>query len=90
MVGSDAVHVDGLLGHAAEEVASADDDADLAAKGVSGCDLFGYFVNKDCIDAEAAARSQGFSGELEEDSLVHIRLKYRMAAAWGSGPICDQ
>lgn len=29
LVGGDAVHVFGLLGHAAEEVAAADDDRDL-------------------------------------------------------------
>jgi hypothetical protein len=72
MVGGDAVHVDGLLGDAAEEVASSDDDADLAAKGVNGGYLGGYFVNEDGINTEAAACSQGFSRDLEEDSFVHV------------------
>ena len=31
VIGGDAVHVDGLLGYSAEEVASSDDDADLNA-----------------------------------------------------------
>ncbi len=73
VVGGDAVHVDGLLGDAAEEVATADDDADLAAEGVDGGDLGGDFVDEDGVDAEAGARGEGFSGELEEDSFVHVR-----------------
>ena len=77
VVGGDAVHVDGLLGDAAEEVSSADDDADLAAEGVDGGDLCGYFVNENGVDAETFACSQGFSGEFEEDSFVHVRTKYR-------------
>jgi hypothetical protein len=82
MVGGDAIHINGLLGYATEKVASADDDADLAAQSVNGCDLFGYFVDEDGVDAEAAARGKGFSGELEEDSLVHVSFKYRMAEVW--------
>jgi hypothetical protein len=75
---SDAVHVDGLLGDAAEEVSASDDDADLAAEGVDGGDLRGYFMDEDGVDTEAAAGGQGFTGELEEDSFVHVRVKYRM------------
>jgi hypothetical protein len=68
VVGGDAVHVDGLLGDAAEEVAAADDDADLAAEGVDGGDLGGYFVMK-MRRCRSRACGQGFSGELEEDAL---------------------
>jgi hypothetical protein len=35
-------------------------------------------VDEDRIDAEAGACCEGFSGELEEDSFVHVRTKYRM------------
>ena len=79
MIGGYAIHVDGLLGDAAEEVASADDDGDLAAEGVDVGDLFGYFVDEDCVDAEAGTCGQSFARELEEDSFVHVRFKYRMA-----------
>jgi len=78
VVGGDAVHVDGLLGYAAEEVASSDDDAYLAAKGVDGGDFGGDFMDEDGVDAEALAGGQGFSRDLEEDSFVHVRTKYRM------------
>src|SRR5260370_42067186 len=72
------MHVGGLLGDAAEEVASSDNDADLAAKCVDGGDFGGDFVDEDGVDAEALARGQGFSRDLEEDSFVHVRTKYRM------------
>jgi hypothetical protein len=78
VVGGDAVHVDGLLGYAAEEVASTDDDADLAAEGVYGGDLGGYFMDEDRVDAESGAGCEGFSAELEEDSFVHVWSQYRM------------
>ena len=61
MVGGDAVHVDGLLGDTAEEIASSDDDADLAAEGVDGGDFCCNFVDEDGIDAETFACGQGFS-----------------------------
>ena len=44
----------------------------------TAANLCGYFVNEDGIDAETCACGEGFSGELEEDSLVHVRSKYRM------------
>src|ERR1700722_11854707 len=78
VVCGDAVHVDGLLGYSAKEVAASDDDANLAAESVNGCNLLGYFVDKDCVDAKTAACGQCFARELEEDSFVHVRTKYRM------------
>jgi hypothetical protein len=39
-------------------------------------------VDEDGIDAEPGAGGEGLSGELEEDSFVHVRLKYRMGEAW--------
>jgi hypothetical protein len=61
VVGCDAIHVDGLLGNSAEEVSSSDDDPDLAAEGMGGCNLFGYFVDKYGVNPEATAGRQGFS-----------------------------
>jgi hypothetical protein len=40
-------------------------------------DLFGYFVNEDGVDAETGAGGQSFAGELEENSFVHVSIKYR-------------
>jgi predicted cupin superfamily sugar epimerase len=77
MVGGDAIHIDGLLSDAAKEVSSADDDGDLAAERVNIRDLLGYFVDEDGIDAKTRAGGQGFARELEENSLVHVRIKYR-------------
>jgi hypothetical protein len=37
-------------------------------------------VDEDGVDAEALACGQGFSRDLEEDSFVHVRTKYRMRA----------
>ena len=57
MVGGDAVHVDGLLGDTAKEVASSDDDANFAAEGVDGGDFSGNFVDEDGVDAEVVRGS---------------------------------
>jgi hypothetical protein len=35
-------------------------------------------VDEDGVDAKSRAGSQGFAGELEENSFVHVRIKYRM------------
>ena len=61
VVGGDAVHVDGLLGDAAEEVSSAYDDSDLDAEGVDVGDFFCDLVDEDGVDAEAGACGQGFA-----------------------------
>jgi len=78
VVGGDAIHVDGLLGDAAEEVSASDDDGDLAAEGMDVGDFFCDFVDKDGVDAETGAGGEGLSGEFEEDSFEHVRFKYRM------------
>jgi hypothetical protein len=84
VVGGDAIHVDGLLSYATEEVASANDNANLAAEGVDSSNLRCDFMDEDGIDAEAFACGQGFSRDLEEDSFVHVRTKYRMGDWEGS------
>jgi hypothetical protein len=83
VVGGDAIHVDGLLGDATKEIASSDDDANLATEGVNGGDFGGDFVDEDSVNAETLACSQGFSRDLEEDSFVHVRTKYRMGELEG-------
>jgi hypothetical protein len=61
VVGGDAIHVDGLLGDSTEEVSSPDDDSNLAAEGVNGRELFGYFVDENGVDTEASACGQSFA-----------------------------
>jgi hypothetical protein len=61
VVGGYAIHVDGLLGDPAEEVSSSDYDPDLAAESMSGCYLFGYFMDEYGVDTEAPASGQRFS-----------------------------
>ena len=78
VIGGDAVHVDGLLGDAAEEISSSDDDAYLAAEGVNCSDFSGDFVDEDGVDTKAFTSGQGFARDLEKDSFVHVRTKYRM------------
>ena len=53
-----AVHLLGLLGHAAEEVASAHDDADLHAQRVHIDDLAGNLGDLAGVQAEAARAGQ--------------------------------
>jgi hypothetical protein len=61
VIGGNTVHVDGLLGDSAEEVSSADNDSYLTAKGVSGCEFFGYFMDENGVDSKASACSQSFA-----------------------------
>jgi hypothetical protein len=61
VIGCDAIHIDRLLGYAAKEVAPSNHNSHLAAERMYGCDLFGYFVDKDGIDTKAPAGCQSFS-----------------------------
>src|SRR5215475_158692 len=61
VVGGNAVHIDGLLGNSAKEVTSPHHDADLAAQGMYGCKLFGYFVNENSVNSETTTRGQSFA-----------------------------
>jgi len=64
VVGGDAIHVDCLLGDATEEVATADDDANLAAGSGSLSDFVGDCADEQGVDTETTASGQGFSREL--------------------------
>ena len=71
VVGGDAVHFLGLLGHAAKEISAADDDGNLDAQGVNVRQFSGDFVDAQGIDAETLVRGQGLAGELEQDALEY-------------------
>jgi hypothetical protein len=61
VISGDAVHINGLLGDATEEVSSTNDDADLAAEGVNGGYFGGYFVDEYGIDAKTLTCGQSFA-----------------------------
>ena len=61
VVGGDAVHVAGLLGDAAKEVAATDDDGNLDTRLADLGDLHADLVNGVDIDSEAASGGEGFA-----------------------------
>ncbi len=68
-------------GEAAEDVAAADDDGDLAA----GRDCFGDVASETLgdghVDAEIAFAHQGFAGELEQQPPVGA-ARMRLLPSW--------
>jgi len=78
VVGADAVHVTGLVGDSAEEIASAYDDCDLDAEAVNVRKLGGDFVDARGVDSKTLLGSQGFTGDLQQDALED-----------GSGHVCQ-
>ena len=84
VVGADAVHLLGLLGDAAEEVASADDDADLDAQRVDIDDFAGDFGDLAGIEAEAARAGQYLTRKLENDPFIHAFSSIAYRRLWRS------
>ena len=80
VVGGDTVHVDGLLGDAAEEVTATNDDADLAAEGVNGSYFCGDFVDEDGINAESLCLRPRASPEILRRTLLNMS---ELSIAWG-------
>ena len=66
------VHAAGCTGDAAEDVAAANDDADLDAVVVDDLDLLGKMIDDLGVDAVAALPHEGLTGELEQHALVLI------------------
>jgi hypothetical protein len=58
-----------LLGDATEKVPASDDDGDLHAERLHVGQFTGDFVNARGLNAEALVCSQGFPGELEQNSI---------------------
>src|SRR6516225_7570151 len=61
VVGADAVHFAGLLGHAAKEITAAYDDADLHAQSTDLNDLAGDLCNAVGVEPETARPCQCFA-----------------------------
>jgi hypothetical protein len=65
VVGAGAIHAARRAGHAAEDVAAADDQRDLDAERAYFGDLGGDALEDGGIDAEAGVAHEGFARELE-------------------------
>ena len=63
MIGGDAIHVLGLVGHPTEKIATAYDNCHLDVKSVDIGKFSRDFMNAGSIDAEALIGRQGFAGE---------------------------
>ena len=68
MIGRDTVHLLGLVGDAAEEVASADDEPDLDAQAMHFGDLGGHLVHAVVVHAKALAGGQCLAAKFEKDA----------------------
>ena len=70
VVGLSALHATGSAGHAAENVAAADNNADLMAYGEQLLDLLGKMVGNLGVDAVVAVAHQRFAGKLQKHAFV--------------------
>ena len=77
VIGGDAVHLLGLFGDAAKEVAAADYDGDLDPGPVDLTDFSRDFVHPLVVDSKALPGGQCLAGELQQnafvDGSVHVR-----------------
>ena len=70
VVGLGALHATGSAGHAAENVAAADNNADLVTNSEQLLDLLGKMVGNLGIDAILAIAHQCFSGKLQKHAFI--------------------
>ena len=70
IIGLGALHATGSAGHAAENVAAADNNADLMAYGEQLLDLLGKMVGNLGVDAVVAVAHQRFAGKLQKHAFV--------------------
>ena len=68
LIGGDAVHFLGLLGHAAKEISAADDDGDVNAQRLHIRQFGRNFVDSQGIHAETLIGRQGLTGQLEQNA----------------------
>ena len=77
-----AIHALGAGRHAAEDIAAADDDADLDAEALNFCDVRGNAGGDGGIDAEGLLAHQRLPGQLQQDAFIRGRRR-----AWHMGEI---
>ena len=70
IVGLSTLHATGSAGHAAENIAAADNDADLMANGEQLLDLLGKTVGNLGVDAILAVAHQCFAGKLKKHAFI--------------------
>ena len=71
VIGGDAVHLLGLLGHAAEEVSAAHHDGDLDAQAVHIGELGRDLVHALIVDTKALAGGQSLAGNFQKNAFVN-------------------
>src|SRR6266481_4485532 len=84
VVGGNAVHIAGLLGHAAKEVSSAYYNGDLRPQFVNFSDFARNLVNTAGFNPKTFVASQGLTGKFEQDtfeSKLHVVSVYRVIRA---------
>ena len=70
VIGLGAVHTTGGTGHAAENIAAADNDADLMTNGEQLLDLLGKMVGNLGVDAILAVAHQCFARKLKKHAFI--------------------
>ena len=70
VVGLSTLHATGSAGHTAENIAAADNDADLMANGEQLLDLLGKVVGNLGVDAILAVAHQCFAGKLKKHAFI--------------------
>ena len=70
VIGLGTVHTTGGAGHAAENVAAADNDANLMTNGEQLLDLLGKMIGNLGVDAVVAIAHQRFAGELQKHAFI--------------------
>lgn len=70
VVGLSTLHATGSTCHAAENIAAADNDADLMANGEQLLDLLSKMVGNLGVDAILAVAHQRFAGKLKKHAFI--------------------
>ena len=70
IIGLSTLHATGSACHAAENIAAADNDADLMANGEQLLDLLGKMVGNLGVDAILAVAHQCFAGKLKKHAFI--------------------
>ena len=70
VVGLSTLHATGSACHAAENIAAADNDADLMANGEQLLDLLGKMVGNLGVNAILAVAHQCFAGKLKKHAFI--------------------
>ena len=94
VVGGGAVHADGTAGHAAKDVAAADDHRHLDTQLRDLLHLPHHAHDGGAVDAVGVVAHQGFARQLQQDALVgrhQINSRGKSCSVrWPVGPSCER